>query len=416
MNGKVKIGVFGAMRGLSLLEPILRNPAAELVAVCERYQPSAEKCRKAMQDAGLKVAFYKEFDQFMSHDMDAVVLANYAHEHAPYAIRLLNSGRHVLSEVLPVKHMAEAVALTEAVEQSGKIYAYAENYCFFPATYEMRKRYHAGDIGEFRHGEGEYMHNRGPLWPRTTRGEKNHWRNHMSSTYYSTHSIGPILNITDTRPVRVVGFETPPAKHMAELGCLSGGASVIMLQMDNGAMFKALQGYLKREPPSVWYCLYGENGMMETDRTQKGVSSLSVYAEGKSKLLEDYLPAPPPSYPNGELAPGRFGADYCIIDGFVSKILGCPDDNGILDVYRALDIGLPGILAYRSICEGNMPIKVPDFRNREEREPYRNDEWSTFPEENGAKQAASCSFGEPEIPDGTYEKVRDMLEKGQFKF
>ncbi len=33
--------------------------------------------------------------------MDAVVLANYAHEHAPFAIRCLNEGKHVLSEVLP---------------------------------------------------------------------------------------------------------------------------------------------------------------------------------------------------------------------------------------------------------------------------------------------------------------------------
>ena len=37
--------------------------------------------------------------------------SNYAHEHAPFAIRLLNSGRHVASEVLPTKNMAEAVLL-----------------------------------------------------------------------------------------------------------------------------------------------------------------------------------------------------------------------------------------------------------------------------------------------------------------
>ena len=59
--------------------------------------------------------------------MDAVILANFANEHAPYAIRLLNSGRHVASEVLAVKDMAEAVALTVAVEQSGEVYAYLEN-------------------------------------------------------------------------------------------------------------------------------------------------------------------------------------------------------------------------------------------------------------------------------------------------
>ena len=52
---------------------------------------------------------YENFEDFFLHDMDAVVLANYATEHAPFAVRLLDSGRHVLSEVLPCETMAQAV-------------------------------------------------------------------------------------------------------------------------------------------------------------------------------------------------------------------------------------------------------------------------------------------------------------------
>ena len=48
--------------------------------------------------------------------MDAVVLANYANEHAPFAIRCMEEGKHVFSEVLPVQTMKEAVELIEAVE------------------------------------------------------------------------------------------------------------------------------------------------------------------------------------------------------------------------------------------------------------------------------------------------------------
>ena len=50
--------------------------------------------------------------------MDAVVLANYATEHATYAIRCLNAGKHVLSEVLPSETMAQAVELIETVEKT----------------------------------------------------------------------------------------------------------------------------------------------------------------------------------------------------------------------------------------------------------------------------------------------------------
>lgn len=41
--------------------------------------------------------------------------------------------QNVLSEVLPVQTMKEAVELVEAVERTGKVYAYAENYAYMPA-------------------------------------------------------------------------------------------------------------------------------------------------------------------------------------------------------------------------------------------------------------------------------------------
>ena len=50
--------------------------------------------------------------------MDAVVLANYANEHAPFAIKCLNKGLHVFSEVLPVQTMKEAVESLLAVYEA----------------------------------------------------------------------------------------------------------------------------------------------------------------------------------------------------------------------------------------------------------------------------------------------------------
>ena len=53
--------------------------------------------------------------------------------------------------MLPVETLGQAVELVEAVEKSGKVYTYAENYCYFSATQEMKRLYRAGDIGEFMH-------------------------------------------------------------------------------------------------------------------------------------------------------------------------------------------------------------------------------------------------------------------------
>ena len=183
MADRIKIGVFGAHRGMTMIRVLAKHPHAELVAVCDKYTPLLEKVKALADENGIEVARYETFEDFFRHDMDAVVLANYANEHAPYAIRLLRSGRHVMSEVLPAETMAQAVELIEAVEESGRVYAYAENYCFMPATREMRKLYREGKIGEFEYGEGEYVHNCATIWPEITYGDRNHWRN------YGTHRV-----------------------------------------------------------------------------------------------------------------------------------------------------------------------------------------------------------------------------------
>lgn len=70
--------------------------------------------------------------------MDAVVLANYANEHAALRYPAPAFGpAMLLSEVLPCETMAQAVELIEAVEESGCVYAYAENYCYMAHTFEM---------------------------------------------------------------------------------------------------------------------------------------------------------------------------------------------------------------------------------------------------------------------------------------
>src|SRR5689334_20904957 len=115
---KIKVGVFGGRRGGTMIEVMARHPDAELVAVCDADPAALEQARRLADRNDVHVTCYLDFDKFIEHDMDAVVLANYATEHAPYAIRLLDSGRHVTSEVLACQTLAEAVALVEAVERN----------------------------------------------------------------------------------------------------------------------------------------------------------------------------------------------------------------------------------------------------------------------------------------------------------
>ena len=115
---KVRVGVLGAFRGGEMIKYCKDAENAELVAICDKYIPALEKQKEKCGDS---VAYYTDFEEFIKHDMDAVVLANYANEHAPFAIKCLKAGKHVFSEVLPCQTMKEAVELVEAVEESGLI-------------------------------------------------------------------------------------------------------------------------------------------------------------------------------------------------------------------------------------------------------------------------------------------------------
>ena len=155
---KVRIGVFGLGRGGFAVRYCNIAKNAEVVAICDRLVDKLDRFRAE------GIACFDNFDDFIQYDMDAVILANYANEHAPYAIKAMKAGKHVLSEVLPFQCLKEGVELVETVEETGMIYAYAENYCYMPCNLEMRRMIRDGRLGTFEYGEGEYMHNCEPGW------------------------------------------------------------------------------------------------------------------------------------------------------------------------------------------------------------------------------------------------------------
>ena len=412
---KLKIGVFGAARGRTMIRVLLNHPDAELVAVCDRYEPLLNSVKEEADKAGVPITVYTDFEDFFRHDMDAVVLANYATEHATFGVRLLRSGRHILSEVLPCETLAQGVELVEAVEQTGLVYGYAENYCYMNKTFEMWRRYERGDIGTVTYGEGEYVHDCTSIWPQITYGERDHWRNLLSPFFYCTHSLGPLLTMTGERPVSVSGFLTrfDPSDYVKGLTTLTAG--VEMVTTASGALFKSIHGGLKREPGSINYELYGSKGCMETQRFGEG--DLNVYREGDKAcqgVRESYLPM---QFIDEEMSRnfgGHGGSDFYATHFWLQKILGRESGRYSIDVYRALDMGLCGLLAYRSCADGGKPYAVPDFRDPAQREPYRNDRACTNPEVAGDQvQSVIPGVKMPEVPQEAYDKIRDLWLAGK---
>ncbi len=407
---KVRFGVLGAGRGLTIMKYCKTGENAELVAVCDSSPACLEDARR---EAGDSVSYYTDFDEFIKQDFDLVVLANYANAHAPFAVKALEAGKHVLSELLPVQTMSEAVNLVEAVEKSGKKYMYGENCCFMPAAKKMTSLFRSGKLGEFQYGEGEYMHNCEADWHHHSHSEESHWRNNMSAFYYCTHSLGPLIRMSGRRPVSVTGFEAPFNKKMFRMGAKAGPFGMEVVTLDNGAIIKSLHG-VGSVKYSLWYACQGDMGVLESARDiteAGGVSKLYMdcdTVEGSDDSgftdvdMTDGLSEKAEGFDHG-------GGDYYLLYNVCEAVKGNRQAD-VIDVYEALDMFLPGMFAYFSVLDGGKPQEIPDLRNKAEREKWRNDTRCTDPAAAGDQLIPSYSKGNPDIPQSIYQGLKDKLE------
>jgi predicted dehydrogenase len=373
---KIRVGVVGVGRGGGFARGAGPHLGMELVAICDTWE---EKLLSVGKELG--VTTYTDFDEFLGHDMDAVILANYFHEHAPFAMKALDAGMHVMSETTACFTLAEGVALIEAVEKSGKIYMFAENYPYMVFNQEMRRLYQAGKVGTFMYGEGEYVHPGAADWANGISPGVDHWRNWIPATYYCTHALAPIMFITDTRPVKVNGLVMPYRDDDPVAGLRarrSDASSMIALRMDNGAVVKLLQVYLRGH--SIWVRIHGSRGQMENLRhgnTNMVRLRREQYHERRVDPEEQiYLPDFPEHHERATKA-GHGGGDFFMNYHFAEAIR--TQTQPFLDVYRGVTMSIVGPLAYRSALDDSNTVEIPDFRKTSERKRYANDHWSPDP-------------------------------------
>ena len=376
----LKIGIFGFYRGGQLAESLLANNA-EIVAVCES---DPARLRAAKDKLG-NVALYTGFDEFIEHKgMEAVLLANYFHEHAPYAIKALERNIHVLSECTSNGTMAEGVALVRAAERRRGIYMLLENYPYMEFNREMYNVVRGGSLGEVMFAEGEYNHTSDPYAPdrRYTARLKpfaQHWRNLLPATYYITHALAPLMRITGATPKRVSAYPvTLPYPEDQPLNGLyrSDRAAIITTQNDNRSVFRvtgcATFGYTESS-----YRICCSRGQIENIRGGDGRVMLNYNPWHVPEGLEEsnyYKPAiEDPDQALIEKS-SHGGGDFLVVREFLRCIR--EGSRPEFDVYFATTCASVAILAHRSILNGNCAYDVPDFRKEEDRVKYEND-WDT---------------------------------------
>lgn len=388
----IRLGVFGLGRGSHFMEIVLANNG-EVVALCDRDEAKMREAAKALPETP---ACYTDFEDFLQHDMDAVFLSNCFHEHAPFAIRCLEKGLHVLTECASNATMAEGVALVRAAEKSKGIFMLAENYPFMQFNQEMRKVYRSGDLGKALFCEGEYNH---PFNMNNTEEHRHlrpyaeHWRNYLPRSYYITHSLAPLMYITGAKPVRVSAFGCfAPFEEFDYVGTGVGDRAAIITCLNDDDSVYRVTGCAAFGAHENSYRVCGTKGQMENIRGGEGRVMLRYndwqIPEGQ-EMQRMYQPEWPEELRALVEKVGHGGGDFFVIREFFNCIREGRQPE--FDVYFATTCASVALLSHRSLLEKGVPYDIPDFHREEDRQKYENDWLSPFPGTTEENRIPCCS-------------------------
>ena len=396
---KVKIAIFGLGRGASYYKSIMSNDAL-ITAVCD-YSPKA--LDKAREELGDGVKYYCDFEDLLKDDSyEAVFLANYFHQHADYAVKMLQKNVHVLSECTSNATMAQGVRLARAAQESKAFFMLAENYPFMLFNLEMKKVYREGSLGRCLFAEGEYNH---PIDMydneiiRSLHPFEKHWRNFLPRTYYVTHSLAPLMSITGAKPVRVTAMPVfCPDDGLERVGShVLDKAAIITILNDDRSVFRVTGcAAFGNEENSYRICC--EKGQMENIRGGHGKVSLRYskwqIPEGMERYNE-YMPQYDDKDEALIKASGHGGGDFLVM----SEFLRCVREkrNPEFDVWFATAMASVGILSHRSLLKKGEPVDIPDLSKKEDQTKYENDELTPFWGPNGEAPTIPCC-SEPDHP------------------
>ncbi|MCC7320123.1 MAG: Gfo/Idh/MocA family oxidoreductase [Rubellimicrobium sp.] len=146
-SGPLRAGIIGAGR-ISDLHAIeyLQNPAARLVALCDR--DAAQARAKARAWGVPDIAIDDDIDRFLARpDIDLVEILLPHHLHLPVAKKAMAAGKIVSLQKPMCLTLAEADELVAAAEAHDRPVKIFENFIFYPPVLKARALIDEGAIG-----------------------------------------------------------------------------------------------------------------------------------------------------------------------------------------------------------------------------------------------------------------------------
>ena len=366
---KLRVGVLGLRRGRTHLRNFLRLDEAEVVGAADRYEQWRQRAEEMVEGAAAeRPRIVQEYDELLAMEPDAVVVATNGKRQVEHACQALEAGCHVLSEVPGAYTEAEWVRLRDTVQRTGRTYMLGENSCFLDFLRYWRRWLLDGELGPVSLAEGEYVHylpqslytpDGSRLSPSQAREQgrtdvKPIWRADQPPIQYLPHALGPLLEVLDDRCVSVCCRSAPWRSREAPLRC---DGQFALLETAKGTLIRLLVTLNTKRPGEHRYRLFGVDGGAEWF-SDEGYCRASLRdrpeRDGWQRL--DIGAAAAEDDPTA----GHGGTDLKLARCFAQAILdGRPAP---IDVYRAIEYSLPGIIAARSADLGGVPLPIPDLR------------------------------------------------------
>jgi len=361
---ELKVGIVGTTRGADFYNNFNMFSNVNVKAVMDTDQESHAKfAEKYSIDKT-----FQNYEDLLDYDIDVVVLTSPIHVHADQAISALNKDIHVLSEVTAATSLEECKMLVEAAKRSKAQYMMAENYCYIRENIAIKNMINEGLFGEIYFAEGEYIHDvkylqydedGNPTWrKRDTMGKR--------GCIYGTHSLGPTLSWFSDRVKYVnclgTGSYTSPENE-------NDDTTIMLCRTENGGLIKIRLDLTSNRPHNMsYYTLQGTKGCYEAPRVpgEKHRVWLEDYCTSKhawinlEDLFHEFLPKEYLNMPVEPKDSNHWGSDYYMIKDFIDCIMN--EKPVTIDIYKALQFTLPGILSEESINSGGSQVEVPDIK------------------------------------------------------
>ncbi|NUQ01791.1 MAG: Gfo/Idh/MocA family oxidoreductase, partial [Armatimonadetes bacterium] len=361
------VGILGLGRGRTHVSNFLALDNAMVIGVADRFEHRRDAMRERVEAQGGQLV--AEYDELLALKPDAIVVATNGKLQVEHSCQAMEAGLPVLSEIPGGYTFDEMIRLRECVERTGALYMLAENTCYWDFFRYFRKWVVEGRFGEVVMAEGEYVHDipatvvtaDGQVMTPTKAREQGlatrpTWRADQPPIQYSTHDIGPLLEVMDDRIVSVscrgTAWRNPDAPLRAD-------GQIALFETAKGALIRILVTLNTYLPSEHRYRLFGIDGGCEwflyerfgrrftRDRTEsQGWERLKIDLAGKSD----------------DTSTGHGGADLKVARAFTEAVLN--NQPSPIDVYRAIEYCLPGIIAAKSAELGGAPLPVPDLRRQ----------------------------------------------------